>query len=317
MDKKEAENRIKKLRSEIARLRNEYHVSDNPSVTDDIYDSLNRELRSLISQYPEFNDPNAPENRVGGRPLEKFVKVKHKIRMTSLNDVFSETELFDWENRIKKLLPPKQDFKYFCEVKFDGLAVSLIYKKGKFVSGSTRGDGFVGEDITENLKTIRSIPLQLSLLSSRTILKEAKKDSPFSEQIPDYIEVRGEAIMSKKTLISLNKKNESEGKPLFANTRNAAAGSLRQLDSKLTAERKLDFFAYDIAEIRSEFPLRTVLKGSPKDSPFPERSPNSLIFSGWIYGILFFSAQTFTGGGVMIILRPWGLSGAVIINDGT
>ena len=235
MDKKEAENRIKKLRGEIAKLRNEYHVLDNPSVTDDVYDSLSRELRALITKYPEFDDPNAPENRVGGRPLEKFIKVKHKIRMTSLNDVFSEQELFDWKNRVKRLLPTSFVFKYFCEVKFDGLAVSLIYEKGKFVRGSTRGDGLIGEDITENLKTIQSIPMQLN--------------SPF----PEFIEVRGEALMSKKTLIFLNKKNEKEGKQLFANTRNAAAGSLRQLDSKLTAERKLDFFAYDIAEMKEDF----------------------------------------------------------------
>ena len=242
MNRSEAEKRIKKLRNEIAQLRNEYHVLDNPSVTDDVYDSLNRELRVLIAEYPEFNDPNAPENRVGGKALDKFVKVKHKIRMTSLNDVFSEKELFDWENRIKKLLPPATQgypvihrvtlCSYFCEVKFDGLAVSLTYEKGKFIHGSTRGDGLVGEDITENLKTIQSIPMQLN--------------SPF----PEFTEVRGEAIMAKKTLIWLNKKNEKEGKPLFANTRNAAAGSLRQLDSKLTAERKLDFFAYDIAEIK-------------------------------------------------------------------
>jgi DNA ligase (NAD+) len=228
--------RVLKLRNEIARLREAYHVSDDPLVTDDVYDSLNRELRVLIAKYPEFNDLNAPENRVGGKPLDKFVKVKHNIRMTSLNDVFSEEELFDWENRIKKLLPPPKEgplgIKYFCEVKFDGLAVSLIYEDGVFVAGSTRGDGFIGEDITQNLKTIKSIPLQLK--------------APF----PRYIEVRGEAIMAKDTLVFLNKKNEKEGKQVFANTRNAAAGSLRQLDPKLSAERNLDFFAYDIAEIK-------------------------------------------------------------------
>ena len=239
MDRNEAQKRIKKLRDEIARLRDLYHIKDAPDVTDDIYDSLNRELRELIKKNPEFDDPNAPENRVGGKPLDKFVKVKHKIRMLSLNDVFSEEELFDWEKRIEKLTPPNPPLikgrtkggVYFCEIKFDGLAVSLIYEKGRFVRGATRGDGFVGEDITQNLKTIHSIPL---------ILK-----APY----PDYLEVRGEAIMSKKTLVSLNRQNEKEGKTVFANTRNAAAGSLRQLDPKLSAERKLDFFAYDIAEL--------------------------------------------------------------------
>lgn len=231
MDKAGSAKRIKKLRSEIARLRYAYHVEDAPEVTDDVYDSLTRELRSLLTQYPEFTDPNAPENRVAGKPLDKFVKVKHKNRMLSLNDAFGSEELQDWEKRIKKLLPGHVKFHYFCEVKFDGLAVSLIYEKGKFVRGATRGDGFVGEDITQNLKTIESIPLALSA------------------SYPEYVEIRGEAVMSKKTLAQLNFQNQKEGKTLFANTRNAAAGSLRQLDPKLAKERNLDFFAYDIAEI--------------------------------------------------------------------
>ena len=232
MGKKEIEKRIKKLRAEIARLREEYHIKNAPNVTDEVYDSLTRELKKLLEKYPEFENLNAPENRVAGKPLDKFEKVKHKIRMTSLNDVFSEEELFDWEKRIKKLLNENQKINYFCEIKFDGLAVSLIYENGIFVRGATRGDGFIGENITQNLRTIKSIPLKLN--------------SPF----PKYIEVRGEAIMSKKTLVVLNKKNEKEGRQLFANTRNAAAGSLRQLDPKLSAERNLDFFAYDIAEIK-------------------------------------------------------------------
>lgn len=245
MDKSEAENRIKKLRSEIARLRNAYHIENAPNVTDDVYDSLSRELKTLLEKFPEFVDANASENRVAGKPLDKFEKVKHSTRMLSLNDVFSFEELYDWEKRIKKLLSEKEKINYFCEVKFDGLAVSLIYEKGKFVRGATRGDGEIGEDITENLKTIQSIPL---------ILK-----SPF----PDYIEVRGEAIMAKKTLVILNKQNEKEGKTLFANTRNAAAGSLRQLDPKLSAERKLDFFAYDIAEYSENF-QKIILNHSDK-----------------------------------------------------
>ncbi|MFA6076916.1 MAG: NAD-dependent DNA ligase LigA [Candidatus Paceibacterota bacterium] len=232
MDRLEAKKRIEKLRSEIARLRNAYHTENAPNVTDDVYDSLTRELKMLLEEHPEFDDVNAPENRVAGKPLDKFVKVKHNSRMLSLNDVFSYEELQDWEKRIKKLLPLQaHGVSYFCEVKFDGLAVSLIYEDGKFVRGATRGDGFVGEDITENLKTINSIPL---------ILKK-----PF----PKYFEVRGEALISKKTLSKLNLKNEKEGKPLFANTRNAAAGSLRQLDPKLAAERKLDFFAYDLVDL--------------------------------------------------------------------
>ncbi len=249
--------RIKKLRAEIARLRTAYHVEDAPNVTDEVYDSLTRELRELVKKYPEFDDPNAPENRVGGKALDKFVKVKHKTRMLSLNDVFNEEELSEWEERIKKLLPAKTKIEYFCEMKFDGLAVSLIYENGKFVRGATRGDGFVGEDITENLKTIHSIPL---------VLKK-----PY----PEYLEVRGEAVMSKKTLTRLNLVNEKEGKAPFANTRNAAAGSLRQLDPKLAASRKLDFFAYDISEAKFPKNFLQVL-GSPSPSTRPDHSEKSL-----------------------------------------
>jgi len=228
MDKPEVQKRIQKLQAEIARLREAYHVEMRPEVTDEVYDSLTRELKSLLKQYPEFEDPNAPENRVAGRPLDKFQKVKHKTRMLSLNDAFSEEELYDWEKRVRKLLPGRK-ISYFAEVKFDGLAVTLTYEKGKFIRGATRGDGFVGEDITQNLKTIESMPLVLK--------------APY----PEIIEVRGEAVMSKKTLAHLNRLNEKRGVPPFANTRNAAAGSLRQLDPKLAASRKLDFFAYDIA----------------------------------------------------------------------
>jgi DNA ligase (NAD+) len=240
---KKIEERIEKLRAEITRLREAYHTENAPNVTDDVYDSLTRELKKLLKEYPEFDIAGAPENRIAGKPLDKFLKVKHKTRMLSLNDAFSEEELFDWEKRIKKLLPGKTKFNYFCEVKFDGLAVSLIYEKGKFVRGATRGDGLIGENITQNLKTIESIPLFLG--------------SPSDLLPPDYIEVRGEAVMSKKTLTRLNLVNEKEGKILFANTRNAAAGSLRQLDPKLSAERKLEFLAYDIAEVTSTKSLHT------------------------------------------------------------
>ena len=230
MEKKEAEKRIQKLRSEIARLRAAYHIENAPNVTDDVYDSLSRELKELIKEHPEFADADSGENRVAGKPLSKFLKVKHRNRMLSLNDVFSYEELADWEKRITKLLRSESKIDYFCEVKFDGLAVSLIYENGKFARGATRGDGLVGEDITQNLKTIRSIPLVLS------------------GEYPKYVEVKGEVVMAKKTLLRLNKQNEKEGKALFANTRNAAAGSMRQLDPRLAAERQLDFFAYDIAE---------------------------------------------------------------------
>lgn len=233
MDKGEIKTRIAKLREQIEDLRYRYHVLDDPKVTDDIYESLTRELKALEDRYPEFQDPYSPTNRVAGKPLGKFVKLKHGVRMLSLNDVFSREELEAWEKRIKKFLPPGAKVEYFCELKLDGLSVSLIYENGYFTRGATRGDGLVGEDITQNLKTVQSIPLKLK--------------APF----PDFLEVRGEGIMSRKVLRELNAKYEKEGKPLLANTRNAAAGSLRQLDPNLTAERKLNFFAWDISQIQN------------------------------------------------------------------
>lgn len=235
MDSKEVKNRIKKLRSEIARLRELYHVKDDPGATDAVYDSLNKELRELLKVHPEFIDPNSPENRIGGKPLGKFTKVKHKTRMLSLNDAFSVEELVDWQNRLKKLVS-NRDFNYFCEVKFDGLAVSLIYEKGVFARGATRGDGFVGEDITENLKMINSIPIDLN--SAEVGLSQII--------IPDELEVRGEVLMRKDVFKKLNIIQEKNNKPIFANTRNVAAGSLRQLDPNLVKERQLDFLAYDM-----------------------------------------------------------------------
>jgi len=234
MEKSEAKKRIEKLRGEIARLREAYHTKNDPGVTDDVYDSLTRELKRLLKEHPEFDDPNAGENRVAGKPLEKFEKVKHSTRMLSLNDVFSYEELRDWEKRVKKLLPQNAKPSYFCEVKFDGLAVSLSYENGKFIRGATRGDGFVGENITENLKMINAIPLVLPACADRRA------------SYPKHLEVRGEALLAKKMLEKLNKKNEKEGKTIFANTRNAAAGSLRQLDPGLVKERHLDFVAYDL-----------------------------------------------------------------------
>ncbi|MBI1838898.1 MAG: NAD-dependent DNA ligase LigA [Candidatus Colwellbacteria bacterium] len=231
MTKDGAKKRIEKLREQIENLRYRYHVLDDPKVTDEVYDSLTRELKKLETEFPEFIDLNSPTNRVGGKPLDKFVKVAHQVPMLSLNDAFNKEELRAWEKRVLKFIPVDDaggfHIEYFCELKMDGLAVSLIYENGNFVKGATRGDGFIGEDITQNLRTIESIPLKL-----RSKL--------------DYLEVRGEAIMSKKTLNKLNRVQEKLEKPLFANTRNAAAGSLRQLDPLLTAKRELDFFAYDI-----------------------------------------------------------------------
>ena len=258
MNKFEVEKRVQKLRSEIARLRDAYHTKDSPVATDDVYDSLNRELKSLVEKYPEFDDSNAPENRIGGKPLDKFEKVKHEIKMFSIGNVFSEEEFFAWEKRNLKLLNLRSDLSkslrsglvggidYFCELKLDGLAVSLIYENGKFVRGVTRGDGEIGEDITSNLKMIESIPLVLK--------------SPY----PEKIEVRGEAFMRKNVLKKLNERNKKEDKPLFANSRNAAAGSLRQLDPKLAKKRHLDFSPYEITQIKGDNWQKQIEKHSQK-----------------------------------------------------
>ena len=235
MKESEAKSRIQKLRSEIARLRELYHVENAPEVTPEVYESLSRELKDLLEKFPKFADTNSPENRVAGKPLEKFEKVQHRSRMLSLNDVFSLEELESWQKRVEKLLGGEKDIEYFAEVKFDGLAVSLLYKDGLFVRGATRGDGFVGEDITENLKMLPSIPLTLG----------------DKNKISD-LEVRGEVLMGRKVFERLNKIQEKKGEALFANTRNVAAGSMRQLDPSLVKERQLDFFAYDLIAYSDE-----------------------------------------------------------------
>jgi DNA ligase (NAD+) len=237
MTEQEANKRAVALRKEISALRYRYHVENDPSVTDDVYDSLTRELRAIETQYPTVKVDNDPLARVAGAPLDKFSKVTHSVRMLSLSDVFSLEELEAWEKRIQKLVPD-ETLTYFAELKFDGLAVTLLYKDGVFVRGATRGDGFVGEDITENIKMIADIPLSLT--------------APY----PAEIEVRGEVLMSKAVWEKLNKQNEKEGKPLFANTRNATAGSVRQLDPQIAKERQLSFYAYDIAALSSDFKKR-------------------------------------------------------------
>jgi len=266
MDKNQVKTRIENLVLEISRLRDLYHNKNDPSVTDDVYDSLTRELRDLNQKYPEFKDTHDVLDRVAGGVSEGFVKVQHSSRMLSLNDAFSRDEVKDWEKRILKILKlvlietgERDDgLEYFCELKLDGLAVSLIYENGIFVRGSTRGDGFVGEDITENLKMVHGVPLVLDPIyfSDSSFLLKGK--------LGKSIEVRGEVVMSKSVWFNLNKENEKLGKPLFANTRNAAAGGLRQLDPKLVKNRKLDFFAWDLIinekQIKTHSEKHTILR---------------------------------------------------------
>lgn len=200
-----------------------YHTLDNPTITDQEYDKYVRELIEIEEAHPDWIRPDSPTQHAGGKIIEGFEKVTHKIPMMSLSDVFSEAEVISFDEKIKKEgITPE----YMCELKIDGLSVSLLYEKGMLVRAATRGDGTTGEDITHNAKTIKVIPLKL---------KE-----------PVDIEVRGEIFMNKKTLEELNKKRKEKGEPLLQNCRNAAAGSIRQLDSKVAAERKLDNFIYHL-----------------------------------------------------------------------
>ncbi len=229
MNKPEAKKRIEKLKKLINHHRYLYHVLDRQEISDAVLDSLKKELFNLEQKYPEFIAPDSPTQRIGGLPLKKFEKVKHSQPMLSFNDAFSEKDMKDWEERIKKLLIQEEIEKldYFCELKFDGLAIELIYRKGILEIGSTRGDGIIGENVTQNLKTIDSIPLRLR--------KEERE-----------IIVRGEVIIFKKDFLKINRIREKANLPVYANPRNVAAGSIRQLNPKITAQRKLTFFAYDL-----------------------------------------------------------------------
>ena len=227
MTKAEAKKRIVKLRKVINQHSYLYHVLDKPDISDAAFDSLKHELYKLEQEYPDLITSDSPTQRVSGRALDKFVKVKHKKRMLSLEDVFYKEEFQAWQERIQKLVP-HQKLDYFAELKIDGFAITLVYKNGIFVQGATRGDGLIGEDVTQNLKTINSIPLRLFTT------KKGK------------IEIRGEVYMTKKAFVKVNQERQRKGLPLYANPRNTAAGSIRQLDPKIAAARQLDFLAYDL-----------------------------------------------------------------------
>lgn len=227
MDRTEAGKRIEKLREIIERNAKLYYEKDAPEIPDDEYDRLYRELLDLEREFPDLDSPTSPTKRVGGAALDKFTKVTHSVPMGSLTDVFSLDELDDFIERTEATVG--HPVTYSVEPKIDGLSVSLIYRNGEFVRGATRGDGTVGEDVTENLKTVRSIPLRLS------------------EPLP-YLNVRGEVYMPRAVFAALNEEREAEGLPLFANPRNAAAGSLRQLDPKVAAARRLEIFVFNLQE---------------------------------------------------------------------
>jgi len=238
MSKKDSVIReIEDLRKKIDYHNWRYYVLDSPEISDQQYDRMMRRLEKLEKEFPELVTPDSPTQRVGAPPIDAFGTVKHSIPMLSLSNAFSEEEVDEFDERVKRFLKTSGDIEYVSEPKIDGLAIEIIYKKGKFTIGSTRGDGETGEDVTLNLRTVKSIPLRL-----------------FEEKVkpPDLLEVRGEVYMNKKDFERLNKDREKKGESTFANPRNAAAGSIRQLDSKVTASRPLKMSCYAIGKIEGK-----------------------------------------------------------------
>ena len=241
------------LRKEINYHRYLYHVLDTPEISESALDSLKHELARLEGEFPELVTADSPTERVAGAVLKGFKKIRHRAPMLSLGDAFSFEELTEWEARIQKLLVGGENLIYFSELKIDGFAVSLIYENGVLKSASTRGDGKVGEDVTENIKAIDSVPLAVGFADGMERHHEIQKLASryprairAVKNLPRTVEIRGEIYMTKKAFEALNREQKKKGLSLFANPRNIAAGSVRQLDSKVTASRRLDFLAYDI-----------------------------------------------------------------------
>ena len=223
------EQQVAQLREQLQKAGYAYYVLDNPIMEDSVYDRLYRQLQDLEAEYPDLITADSPTQRVGDRPAAKFTSIKHNIPLYSLENAFNQEELAKWETRWQKQLEEIPDFSYVCELKIDGSAIALSYENGILVRGATRGDGITGEEITQNIKTIRTIPLRLNL------------DNP-----PERVEVRGEAFLPLDVFEQINQSRAKSAEALFANPRNAAAGTLRQLDSKIVAARKLNFFAYTL-----------------------------------------------------------------------
>ena len=230
-DVSKAERKIEALREKIRHHEHLYYVLDDPEISDAEFDQLMQQLKALESEYPSLLTPDSPSQRVGGKPREGFVKVAHSSPMLSLDNTYNEDELRDWERRVHELTGRK-DVDYVCELKLDGMSLALVYEDGRLLRGVTRGDGSVGEDVTLNVRTVRSIPLSIPL----DRLKKAG--------IPPNFEVRGELLMPTASFKKINEERERQGLPTFANPRNFTAGTVRQLDANVTAERRMDYFPY-------------------------------------------------------------------------
>ena len=261
MTKDQAKTRIEKLKKEINKYRYEYHVLDRSEISDAALDSLKKELFDLETQFPEFVTPDSPTQRVAGNPLKEFKKVRHGERMTSFNDAFSEEDMRDWFTRLENYLgrpllggiASRAGARvisaplFYCELKIDGLAIELEYENGIFTRGSTRGDGLIGEDVTQNLRTVEAIPLHLA--SPEEVAMNLKKLGLHADDYdiaPKKLIVRGEVFLTKREFAKINKEQERVGGKPYANPRNVAAGSIRQLDPRVTASRHLDSFQYEI-----------------------------------------------------------------------
>ncbi|MCX6738203.1 MAG: NAD-dependent DNA ligase LigA [Candidatus Parcubacteria bacterium] len=243
MDKESAKKRIEKLKKVINYHRYLYHVLDRQEISDSAFDSLKDELVKIEKEYPDLITSDSPTQRVGGKPLDKFEKVEHSVPMLSIDDIFDKDALEAWERYLKKM-QPSMKFDYFCELKIDGFAITLIYDKGFLATGATRGDGKIGENVTQNIKTISSIPLKLEIHQP---LGEKKIEALLKNKIEQgRIEVRGEIYMEKNSFNEINEQRIKNKESVYANPRNLAAGSIRQLDPKLAASRRLKFLAYDL-----------------------------------------------------------------------
>lgn len=276
----ETQQRLQQLRHQLQQASYAYYVLDAPIMEDAVYDRLYRELQQLETDYPQFITPDSPTQRVGEKPATQFTSVQHNIPLYSLENAFNTEELKAWEQRWKKVKNTEEieikdsDTIYICELKIDGSALALTYENGLLVRGATRGDGVTGEEITQNVKTIRSIPLRLKL-----------------ENPPPIVEVRGEAFLSLNIFANINKERQQNGETIFANPRNAAAGTLRQLDSKKVAKRQLDFFAYtlhlpDETELQTQQDALELLqemgfKVNPNRQLCPSLTEVQSYFQGW------------------------------------